>query len=362
VTRYFIFILIIVFLFLGCSAQTGSMERDETIKGYLISPGKLQVDQSLLKKLQDKSYNTIVLDISQMSDKGGLRKLKKKIDTKGFRVYYWIEVGRDIQAASIHPQWLHRPHKLNFYGNKPVVVFPWVSVNNLEVFQYEFEKVNNLLETAGIKDVEGVFLNDIQSAPEGCGCGNALCRMWDNSLGEKVSGEDAHYFGENPVAPLKFVQVVKKSHSNLEVIPVITEECEAGVTVGGVENPETTLGYGQMLCVHPDGLETYPRLIRTLSSLEHVGLLSLYKEFERDDPAYGSEGAWTGAILDRYLSVEPDQRILSILQGWNVTEEEIDAQIEHVISHGAAGYIVAGEKIDQSWIIMDEKEMEGTKI
>jgi hypothetical protein len=126
VTRHFIFL--IIFLFLGCSAQTGSKERDETIRGYLISPDKLLADHSLepgqdkgrkqlLSRLQERGYNTIVLDISQPSDKGDLRKLKKKIDTKGFRVYYWIEVGRDIQAASIHPQWLHRPHKLNFYGN-----------------------------------------------------------------------------------------------------------------------------------------------------------------------------------------------------------------------------------------------------
>ena len=117
-----------------------------------------------------------------------------------------------------------------------------------------------------------------------------------------------------------------------------------------------------MLCAHPDGVETYPKLIRTLRPLRNVGLLSLYKVFARDDPAYGPEAAWTGAILERYHAVESEQQIISVLQGWNVTDGEIDAQIEQVLSHGASGYIVAGEEIDQSWIVVDEKEMEGIKI
>ncbi|MCH7760194.1 hypothetical protein IIA15_02155 [candidate division TA06 bacterium] len=353
-------LLFAISVLLGCTVQTGSKESEDLFRGYLLSPER--IDGDLLKQLKMKNYSSIVVDISNLDEKVNMRTIKKEIDREGLKVYYWIGVGRDILAASKHSEWLHRPHKLNFYGNKPVVVYPWVSINNFEVFEYEFKKVNGLVERAGKEGVMGVFLNDIQSAPEGCGCGNALCRMWDNSIGAKISGEEPIFFGENPIAPFRFVQAVEKVYPQLEVIPVIVEECEAGVTVGGVKDPETTLGYGRILCVHPDGVDTYPKLIRTLGSLKKVGLLSLYKVFERDDPAYGPEAAWTGAILERYHSVDPDQKVISILQGWEVTEKEIEAQIEQVLSHGASGYIVAGEEIDQSWTVIEEKKMKGIKI
>jgi hypothetical protein len=41
--------------------------------------------------------------------------------------------------------------------------------------------------------------------------------------------------------------------------------------------------------------------------------------------------------------------MIAVLQGWDLSEEEIWAQIDQACAAGAAGYIVVLAKIDQSW-------------
>ncbi len=347
-----ILIISLLVLFTAINAYT---EGEETLRGYLTSPDK--IDQSLLEKLRDEGYNSVVLDISRIKKDADISSVKDSIITSGFGLYYWIEVGRDRSAVAKNRKWMHRPHKTGFYGGSSVSIYPWVSINNKGVFDYEKDRVKSLILRAGPERALGIFLNDVQSAPEGCGCGNALCRMWDNSEGEKLSGDWPDYFGKNPIAVLRFVEAVESLFPRFNVVPIITEECEAGLEVGGVKDPETTLGYGRMLCSHPDGLETYPTLIKTLSPLKAVGILSLYKVFDRDDPAYGCQAAWVGAILDRYRLYDRDQRLISVIQGWDVTEDELKSQIQQALDHTAFGYIVAGVEIDQSWIVLNKKNI-----
>ena len=38
-----------------------------------------------------------------------------------------------------------------------------------------------------------------------------------------------------------------------------------------------------------------------------------------------------------------------MLQGWNVNDEEVQAQIDQACAAGAAGYVVAFAQVDQSW-------------
>ena len=45
----------------------------------------------------------------------------------------------------------------------------------------------------------------------------------------------------------------------------------------------------------------------------------------------------------------PARRLIAVLQGWDVTPEQVKAQIENVGRAQAAGYVVALTKIDQSW-------------
>lgn len=42
-------------------------------------------------------------------------------------------------------------------------------------------------------------------------------------------------------------------------------------------------------------------------------------------------------------------RLLAVLQGWDVSPEELAAQQKQAETAGAAGWVVAFAKIDQSW-------------
>ena len=42
-------------------------------------------------------------------------------------------------------------------------------------------------------------------------------------------------------------------------------------------------------------------------------------------------------------------RLICVLQGWDVTPAEVKAQKEQAVAAGAAGYIVSKAKIDQQW-------------
>src|SRR5262249_12240680 len=138
-------------------------------------------------------------------------------------------------------EWLHSPQHpewLEGKGPEKAVVWPWVCVNNRAVFDYERARIRRLLE--GVQELEGLFLCDIQGAPNGCGCGNLLCRSWDNSPGEKIPpAPSAHpnvYFSQ------VFTAAIQQDFPALNVLPVLCEECENGLDVGAAHNPDAISG------------------------------------------------------------------------------------------------------------------------
>ena len=61
---------------------------------------------------------------------------------------------------------------------------------------------------------------------------------------------------------------------------------------------------------------------------------------------------WSAAFranLARNGSAIPADRLIAVLQGWEIGPEEIKAQVERAGEAGAAGYIVSRMKIDQGW-------------
>jgi hypothetical protein len=42
-------------------------------------------------------------------------------------------------------------------------------------------------------------------------------------------------------------------------------------------------------------------------------------------------------------------RLIAVLQGWNVDEQQVAQQIKASTDSGVSGYIVAYEEIEQSW-------------
>lgn len=320
-----------------------------------------------LAALREAGFAGVVIDLSPLAiparitndgaaDSSAVTALRAAVasaQAAGLAIDYWIEVGRDPAAAAINAAWLHRPHKTVFYGGEAVVVAEWVCINNKEVFDYELEKVARILAAAPRAAGRRVFLNDVLGAPEGCGCGNALCRLWDGSIGEKIAlGEGPGAFGGDPVAPILFAEAIEERFPGLAAVPVITEECEAGVTHAGVADAETTLGYGRMLCTHPDALESYPRLVHLLATRPAIGLLALDRTFGRDDPAFGDPGAWVGAVLDRYRDVDAKQKVWIVVEGWDLGMASVRDRLRAAEAHGAAGAIVARKRIDQSWTVV----------
>jgi hypothetical protein len=45
----------------------------------------------------------------------------------------------------------------------------------------------------------------------------------------------------------------------------------------------------------------------------------------------------------------PASRLLAVLQGWDMTEQEISRQIDVALDAGVNRYLVAYSKIEQSW-------------
>jgi hypothetical protein len=243
-----------------------------------------------------------------------------------------------------------------------VVITDWVCINNREVFEYEIDRVARILRRVPLTGVRRVYLNDLLGAPEGCGCGNILCRLWDGSIGEKIAlGDGPGAFGGDPVAPTLFAERVERLFPGLTAVPVVTDECEAGVTLAGVADAETSLGFGRMLCTHPDGLDSYPRLVHLLGTRPAVALLTLDRTFGRDDPAFGAPGAWVGAAVERWRALDDTQELWVVIEGWELGGASIRDRLRAAEAHGAHGAIVTGKRIDQSWSVVPLAEA-GTRL
>jgi hypothetical protein len=90
---------------------------------------------------------------------------------------------------------------------------------------------------------------------------------------------------------------------------------------------------------------------------DRIAVLAPYKLFDRDVPHYGGEGEWVKQALRSFQEmpplrggeVVPADRLLAVLQGWDVSPAQVNAQIRHVRDAGAAGFVLSLEKIAQDW-------------
>jgi hypothetical protein len=282
--------------------------------------------------------------------------LQTAIDTiqkAGLAAWGWIEIGRDEEAAEAHPEWMHMPQHPEWLqdfpdwtGGPQALVYPWVCVNNVETFAWAVQKVRRLANA--YPGLDGCFLNDIQGPPVGCGCGNILCRSWDNSPGIKIA--PAPYAQPELFFTAEFVRACQEILSSMPLVPVICSECEIGVTIGGVESPDSLLGSCHSIpCARPCALEYFPGLAKALEGQSRVGLLALYKLFGRDRPLYGEIAGWVRGVVEHYLRLAPKTNLIAVLQGWDVTAAEREAQVRQAITGGARGILMAEMPIEQSW-------------
>lgn len=324
--------------------------------GYLVEVTQINTD--LLRQACAEQHTVLAIVLHEETDRQAFSAALREVRAVGLLPYAWIEVGRDQRAAAAHPEWLNTPWHPEWLAAFPdwqtpegmmPAVAPWVSVHTRAVFDYALARITRLLAGWSQNEgLQGIFLNDIQGGPTGCGCGNELCRSWDVSPGAKVA--PSPFTHTEDYFTVRFLEAVTAACEGLHVIPVICSECEIGVTIGGIVNPDlSALHCHGVTCGNPCGGIYYPGLIRALSSQTCVGLLSFYQLFGRNIPLYGDEAAWCAAILDGYRQQQPDGQVISVLQGWNVDDAAIEAQIVQSRRGGANGQLIALCAIDQSW-------------
>ena len=90
---------------------------------------------------------------------------------------------------------------------------------------------------------------------------------------------------------------------------------------------------------------------------ELLGVLLPYRAFQRNVGTYGEPAGWIAAAVKTFETmpvrhrgvVIPPSRLIAVLQGWNVTDEQISHQIDVAQRTGVNGYLVSYTEIEQSW-------------
>jgi hypothetical protein len=310
-----------------------------------------QAGSQRVQELKTGGYNAAVLMLTDGPDRDTVS-AAQGILSAGLDLYYWVEIARNPALADAHPEWMaslqgHPEWRRLFPSSPPtrtnevVKNYPWVPVRYQETFPVHLERVKHLL--ADKPSPKGIFLNDLQGAPSACGCGNHLCR-WTTDYG---AIRTATLMSND--APARFVAAVKQLAPAVSVIPVWTPECEeqdkAGLCAG--------VGCFEGTCWR----EFTAQLMPLAQEAQTIGVLLPYREFQRDLPRYGRPAGWIEHALTSFSEMPPKRngtpipgkRLVAILQGWDVTREQIDAQIARTREAGAAGYVVALAEIQQSW-------------
>ena len=310
-----------------------------------------------LTAIRSSGMNTVVFSLTHSSDqaKTTLRTATANAKQAGLMFAYWVEVARSPELADEHPEWMaslqtHDEWRRLFPDtplprtDQVAKTYPWVPILSREPFDAQLKRIRALL--ADLPAAELIFLNDVQGAPSACGCGNSLCR-WTSDYGKKRTTVP---LGDEAAA--LFISRIQEVSPNSEVIPVWTTECEEHD--GDPDGLCAGVGCFKGIC-----WKAYTRqLMPVAKACDRIAVLALYKEFQRDTPRYGSDTAsWVEFAISTFESIPPQHhgtaipssRVIAVLQGWDVTEEEVDAQRRAATKSGASGYVVARKKLDQSW-------------
>ena len=229
----------------------------------------------------------------------------------------WLSAARDLEAIKLHPEWMHAPqhHEWlrkfpDFTGTHPALVAPYIGLNTKPAFNHAILRCTRILQQNPW--AQTVYLTDIQGAPMGCGCGNSLCRSWDNSHGEKIA--ETPYAQPEILFPLIFWQTLQARFPSRTIIPVLCPECERGIILDGVDDPDGSLGTNLcqgIPCVRPCALDYWPRLLAAFrAETSQIALLLLTRALEKDHPIYGEKG-WARRAhahygMDLIPTIEPE--------------------------------------------------------
>lgn len=333
------------------SEQTN--ERGVGFRGAMLSHE--QATATKLHSLKAAGIRAVALQLrSGAETRAAELKACERIQQSELDLYYWIEVARCRELADANPAWMaslqgHSEWRRLFKdppsprSNEVVKTYPWVPILNKEPFQGQLSRVRKLLEDR--PQPKGVFLNDLQGAPSACGCGNHLCR-WTTDYGKIRTATPL-----SNDAPAKFVAAVQEFVPHAQVIPVWTTECEEHD--GAKDGLCAGVGCFKGIC-----WEAYTeQLMPVAKRSETLGVLLPYRAFQRDLETYGEPAGWitravksfeTMPVRHQGTAIQP-ARLIVVLQGWNVTSEQVAQQIDVAERAGVAGYLLSHTEIEQSW-------------
>jgi hypothetical protein len=333
-----------------CVGRSQVVRASEKLRAVLLAPAQLTTTQLL--HFKNSKFNSVVLYLSEEDSVQATRAATERVRSAGMDLYYWIEIGRNPTLADAHPEWMaslqgHPEWRRRFPNLRPaaqgevVKNYPWVPVFYREAFDAHLRRVARLLSKHPTP--KGILLNDLQGAPSACGCGNRLCR-WTADYGPI---QTATLLPHDAAA--KFVTEVQRVAPAAKIIPVWTTECEEEDKQGECAG----VGCFSGACWREWTKQLMPLAERT----ESVAVLLTYKALNRDLPRYVTVSGWVTRALAAFGEMTTKRegraisaaRLIAVLQGWEVTEEEQRAQIARSEESNTAGYILALTKIAQDW-------------
>ncbi len=337
-------------LLLICGLIATSVSAAEPLRAVLLDAAQLDDVRAQTLRLAD--FNAVVFVVEADTSRREIVRASATAKRHDLPCYFWIEVARCPRLADERPELMaslqgHLEWR-RFYPNSQeprddevVKTYPWVPILSREGFDAQLARVTKLLD--GLPTPSGLFLNDLQGAPSACGCGHPLCR-WTADYGPKRTNTKL-----GPDAAAQFVEQVQKKTRVPLVIPVWATECEAH------DKPTLCAGIGcfEGLCWKEFAKQLTPLAERP----EPLALLLPFRAFERDLPIYPDRAGWVREAVElmqaqpaRHRGTPvPPERLIAVLQGWDVTNREVMAQIAQAQLAGAGGFIVSLVPIEQDW-------------
>jgi len=322
---------------------------DHFWRGELLDAAGIDIDS--LATLRSDQLNAVALVLTEDSV-AAVRDAVPAIKAAGLAVQYWIEVARLPEVARRHPEWQaslqghqqwRRQHPaLRVEADAEIVkVDPWVPIHYAESFRAHTNRMGRLL--AGLPAPDALWLNHLQGAPSACGCGHQLCR-WTTDYGPKRSAQLLDHR-----AAAQFVQAIQQLAPQAKVIPVWATECEEA---------DRADFCGGVACYDGRCWRDWSQQLDPLAEVvEQIGVLATYKSLGRDLPRYGGTGAWVGEAVRSFQRMPPVRggqpvtadRLIAVVQGWDVVPDHLSAQIDHARAAGARGVLIARVPLDETW-------------
>ena len=309
------------------------------------------ISSELAKEWNERGYE-VICKLDPINHENNTKAARTLLSKQG-SVVYLIEVARVPHIANQQPELMSslqgHPEWRRYYPSFPkekkdevVKTFPWIPILHKQGLELHLKRVNELLSK--LPKPKTVWLNNIQGAPSSCGCGNTLCR-WTSDYGPKKTTD---LIGDK--APGQFLKKLSSLYNGVNFIPVFYTECEEG------DKPHFCAGVG---CYKGICWKAWSRQLSEISKYSNiVGAAAFFKDLERTNSKYGEPGGWVKIVIEQFQTMPlkngkkawPREQIISVIQGWGVSDQEIENQIRASRNSSAKGHVLVKATLDQSWV------------